>query len=251
MSRVWVGIKRAWKIIWFAIGCLVLTVCIFLIWRVSSTGIPNNLEALSKNNRLSTLYAQKGEDMYMFKQAQDVITRGENNSGYFSIPQYVFIPDANQLQLVFRYNNSTLDAVAKDKKLSGSLDRDKDHFDVSLVFYMDLTPENPDDNEYVDSKSIKKIRCKGHITGKDQTTLYNFYRYTFYFDESEEPIDINKLLKDKALIAIHAQFHYKGDMNKDGKEYPDKPYGALLLYDPAAENIRVKLTSDDKKALGA
>ena len=82
-------------------------------------------------------------------------------------------------------------------------------------------------------------------------TLYNFYRYTFYFEESEEPIDINKLMKDKSLIAIHAQFHYKGDMNKDGKEYPDKPYGALLLYDPAVENIRVKLTSDDKKALGA
>ena len=251
MSRVWVAIKRAWKIIWFAIGCVVLTVCIFLIWRVASTGIPDELASLSKNDSLSSLYSQKGEDMYMFKQSQDVITRANYNSGYFSIPEYVFIPDANQLQLVFRYNNSTLESVAKDKKLDKALDRNKEHFDVSLVFYMDLTPENLDDNEYIDSKNIKMIRCKGHVTGSGQTTLYNFYRYTFYFDESEEPIDIKELMEDDALIAIHAQFHYLGDMNIDGKEYPEKPYGALLLFDPDMKNLRVELTSDDKKALGA
>ena len=249
MSRVWVAIKRAWKIVWFALGCVVLTVCIFLIWRVSSTGTPDELATLSKNDKLSSLYAEKGEDMYMFKQSQDIITRADYNSGYFSIPEYVFIPDANQLQLVFRYNNSTLEAVAKDKKLDKELDRNKDHFDVSLVFYTDLTPENLDDNGYIDSDNVKKVRCKGHVTGKGQTALYNFYRYTFYFDESEEPIDINELLKDETLIAIHAQFNYNGDMNKDGEEYPKKPYGALLLYDPDMKNLRVELTSDDKKAL--
>ena len=40
-------------------------------------------------------------------------------------------------------------------------------------------------------------------------------------------------------------------MNVDGKEYPEKPYGALLLFDPDMKNLRVELTSDDKKALGA
>lgn len=251
MSRVWVGIKRAWKLIWFAIGCLVLTVCIFMIWRVSSTGTPDKLATLSRNDSLVSLYAKDGENMYMFKQAQDVITRAEYNSGYFSIPEYVFIPDANQLQLVFRYNNSTLEAVSKDKKLKETLSRDGDHFDVSLVFYMDLTPENLEDNEYIDSENVQKIRCKGHVTGKEQTTLYNFYRYTFFFEESEEPIDIKVLMESNNLIAIHAQFHYVGDMNNDGEEYPEKPYGALLLYDPSAENIRVELTSDDEDALKA
>ena len=251
MSRVWVGIKRAWKIIWFALGCIVLTVCIFLIWRVSSTGTPDELMVLSKNDDLVKLYTQKGEDTFMFKQKQDIITRTDYNSGYFSIPEYVFIPDANQLQLVFRYNNSTLEYVARDKKLPAALDRNADHFDVSLVFYMDLTPENLEDNEYIDSENVKAIRCKGHVTGKDQTTLYNFYRYTFFFEESEEPIDINALMKGNSLIAIHAQFNYVGDMNVDGVEYPEKPYGALLLYDPAMENIRVELTSDDIDSLTA
>ena len=251
MSRAWVGIKRAWKLIWFAIGCLVLTVCIFMIWRVSSTGTPDELAVLSKNDSLVALYAKDGENMYMFNQAQDIITRADYNSGYFSIPEYVFIPGANQLQLVFRYNNSTLEEVSKDKGFEGPLSRGYDHFDVSLVIYKDLTPENLEDNKYVDSENVQKIRCKGHVTGKAQTTLYNFYRYTFFFEESEEPIDIKTLMEANDLIAVHAQFHYVGDMNKDGAEYPEKPYGALLLYDPSAENIRVELTSDDEDALKA
>ena len=251
MSRVWVGIKRVWRLICFALGCVVLTVCIFLIWRVASTDTPDEIAVLSKNDSLSSVYEAKGEELYMFKQKQDIITRAEYNSGYFSIPEYVFIPDANQLQLVFRYNNSTLESVATDKELSEALDRNEDHFDVSLVFYMDLTPENLDDNEYIDSENVKMIRCKGHIENKAQTTLYNFYRYTFYFDESEEPIDINELMKNDSLIAVHAQFHYLGDMNIDGNEYPEKPYGALLLYNPDMKNLRVELTDDDMEALEA
>lgn len=249
MSRVWVGIKRAWRLIWFALGCLVLTVCIFLIWRVSSTGTPDEIATLSSNERLSAVYEEKGEELYMFKQNQDIITRAEYNSGYFAIPEYVFIPDANQLQLVFRYNNSTLEAVAKDKKLDAELDRGKEHFDVSLVIYTDLTPENKDDNEYIDSENVKMLRCTGHLDKKDQTALYNFFRYTFYFDECEESIDLNELLKDETVIAVHAQFYYNGDLEASEVPYSTSPYGALLLYDPSASNLRVELTDDDIEAL--
>lgn len=251
MSRVWVGIKRAWKLICFAIGCIVLTVCIFMIWRVSSTGTPDSVAVLSVNESLSSLYEEKGEELYMFKQNQDIITRAEYNSGYFAIPEYVFIPGANQLQLVFRYNNSTLDSVAKDKGFAEPLDREGDHFEVSLVIYTDLTPENKNDNDYIDSENVKKVRCKGHVTQKDQTTLYNFYRYTFYFDESEEFIDVKNLLNSNLLIAIHAQIYYKGDLESSETPYEDRPYGALLLYDPSMNNIRVELTDDDIEALDA
>ena len=245
MSRVWVGIKRVWRFIGILCGILVFAVCAFMIWRVSSTGTPEELDRLSSNEKLLSAYSEQGESLYMFKQHQDIITRAEYNSGYFSIPDYVFIPDANQLQLVFRYNNSTLKSVATDKGLDKPLDREGDYFDVSLVLYVDLTPDNPDDNEFTDSANVKKIRCKGHVSGKDKTTLYNFYRYTFYFDEAEEPIDIKSLLADKSLIAIHAQFYYN-----EGLDYNNAPYGALLLFDPAAKNSQVELTSADKKALG-
>ncbi|MBE6534931.1 MAG: hypothetical protein E7678_08235 [Ruminococcaceae bacterium] len=245
MSRVWVGIKRFWKIFGFLCGCIVLVVCVFMLWRVFSTKTPKELDRLTPNEKLLSVYSEQGESMYMFKQNQDIITRAEYNSGYFAIPDYTFIPDANQLQLVFRYNNSTLKSVSADKGLSEVLDRDGDYFDVSIVLYIDLTPDNPDDNEFTASETIKKIRCKGHVVGKDKTTLYNFYRYVFYFDEAEEFIDIKELMEGDSLIAIHAQFYYN-----DGLDYNEAPYGALLLYNPEMKNIQVELSSKDKKALG-
>ena len=236
--------RSAWKIFGFLCGCIVLTVCIFMIWRVSSTGTPKEIDSLSANERLLSVYSEQGDSLYMFKQNQDIITRADYNSGYFAIPDYTFIPDANQLQLVFRYNNSTLKAVATDKALDKIPSRDGDYFDVSIVLYIDLTPDNLDDNEFTNSENIKKIRCKGHIVGKDKTTLYNFYRYSFYFDEADEPIDIKELMAGNSLIAIHAQFYYN-----DGLDYNEAPYGALLLYNPAMDNITVELSANDKKAL--
>lgn len=244
MSRVWVAIKRTGRLLGFLCGCVVLVICVFMIWRVFSTGTPKELDRLTPNDKLLSAYTEQGESLYMFKQNQDVITRAEYNSGYFAIPDYKFIPDANQLQLVFRYNNSTLKAVATDKSLPEVPDRDGDYFDVSVVLYVDLTPDNSEDNEFTNSENIKKIRCRGHVDGKDKTTLYNFYRYTFYFDEADEPVDLNELMESGSLIAIHAQFYYT-----DGLDYNEAPYGALLLYDPAMKNMTVELSSNDKKAL--
>lgn len=244
MSRVWVAIKRIWKFLGIIIGCVVFAVCVFLIWRVSSTGTPKEIDSLSKNEKLSALYAEQGENLYIFKQNQDIITRADYNSGYFSIPDYAIIPDANQIQLVFRYNNSTLKAVATDKGLAEVPDREGDYFDVSIVLYVDLTPENTEDNGDTNSPNIKKIRCKASTESKAKTTLYNFYRYTFDFEESDEPVDIKELIEGNTLIAIHAQFYYNEEL-----DYNERPYGALLLYDPAMKNLDVKLSADDKKAL--
>ena len=244
MSRVWVAIKRFGRVLGFLCGIVVLAVCAFMLWRVFSTGTPKTIDTVSKNDRLSAVYAEKGEDMVIFKQNQDIITRADYNSGYFAIPDYAFFPESNQLQLVFRYNNSTLKALKKDKGLSEVPDRNGDYFDVSLVLYLDLTPENLEDNEDPDSPNVKKIRCLGHVDAKDKTTLYNFYRYTFYFDECDEPVDISKLMADGSIIAIHAQFYYLEEL-----DYSSAPYGALLLYNPADKNLDVPLSSADKKAL--
>lgn len=244
MSRVWVGIKRIWRFLGILVGLIVFAVCVFMIWRVSSTGTPKELEALSKNDKLSAAYSESGEELYMFKQNQDIITRADYNAGYFSIPDYCFIPDANQLQLVFRYNNSTLKALATDKKLDSVPDREGDYFDVSLVLYIDLTPDNDEDNGDTNSPNIKKIRCKASDVKKGKSTLYNFYRYTFDFEDCDEPLEIKELLDSGTVIAIHAQFYYNEELN-----YDESPYGALLLYDPDMKNIRVKLSSADKKSL--
>ena len=259
MSRVWVAFKRSWKVFSILCGIVTFGVCAFMLWRVFSTGTPKKIDTISSNENLVSAYSEQGGDLYMFKQKQDTLTRAEYNYGYFGIPDYVFIPDANQLQLVFRYNNSTLKYLAKDKNLEEVPDRSGDYFDVSVVVYIDstpndlednyidLTPENLDDNEYAFSDVVSQVRFKGHVNAKDKTTLYNFYRYTFDFDEvaeGEEPVDLNELLKSGKLSLVYADFYYNDEL-----DYNNKPYGSLLLYNCEDEDRQVKLSYADKNAL--
>ena len=242
MSRAWVVIKRFGKLIKFAFFCLVFSIIIFFAWRVFSTSIPKDLKNLTPNDQLKAAYSQKGDDLYMFTQKYDPITRADRNEGYFSVPKAVFIPDANQAQIVFRYNRSTLRSVAKDYELSSIPSRDEELFDVTLVLYIDLTPENKDDTYDSDNEDIKTVTV--HATAKEsgKSTLYNFYRYVFEFDKADEPVDIAKLIEDGSLIYVQTHIYYKDDI-----DYNEPAYGAIRIYDARVEKEQVKLTKADKK----
>lgn len=244
MSRVWVIFKRAGRLLKFLLFCLVLTVCILLLWRVFSTGMPKEIKHLSPNEKLNAAYAEQGEELYVFEQGYDDITRAERNAGYFGVSEAQFIPSANQAQIVFRYNNSTIKAVAEDYSLSAIPSREEELFDVSLVVYIDLTPDDQEDNYDIGSESIKAVRV--HHTSKERASsqLYNFYRYVFDFENAEEPLDIAELLENGSIIAIHTQIYYKGDL-----DYSETAYGALCIYDYRRDDEKVKLTKDEKKAL--
>ncbi len=244
MSRVWVILKRLGKVVKFLFVCLVLTVFVFMGWRIFSTGAPDGIKTLIPNEKLSAAYAEKGEGLYIFEQKYDDITRAERNSGYFAVPEAVFIPEIDQAQIIFRYNNSTIRRVAEDLKLETVPDREQDLFDVSLVFYIDLTPDNPNDNDDVNSEGLKKIRVKPTEKICERTTLYNFYRYSFDFENAEEPIDMSQLMEDGLLIAVHAEFYYGSE-----PDYTETPYGALNLYYHLRSNYDVKMSTKDKKAL--
>ena len=244
MSRVWVVLKRLGKVIKFLFVCLVLTVCVFMGWRIFSTGIPSDIKPLLPDNELREAYAEKGDELYIFEQKYDDITRAERNSGYFAVPEAVFIPEIDQAQIVFRYNNSTIRRVAEDLSLDPVPDREQKLFDVSLVFYIDLTPEDDTDNDDLSSAGLKKIRVKPSAEKCERTTLYNFYRYSFDLEDAEEPIDMSALMEEGLLIAVHAEFYYG-----DEPDYEKTPYGALSLYYHQRTNYDVKLSSKDKKAL--
>ncbi len=249
MSRAWVIIKRTFKYLKFAVICLIIAICIFMIWRISSTGAPKTVKYIMPNEKLCTLYAEKGEDMYMFRQNYDNITRTEERYGYFAIPDVVFIPDANQAQILFRYNNSTVHSVASDYELTEAPDRSLDMFDVTLMLYIDLTPDNEEDNyskvneDGTPNENIRTMRFQPSDAVCDRTTLYNFYRYTFDL-VADDGTSLSELLDDKRLIAIHTEFYYNGDIN-----YEENPFAALSIYDSRRDNIQVKLSGKDKKAL--
>ena len=244
MSRAWVIFKRIGRLLKFLLICIVITVCIFMLWRVFSTGTPKELKALSPNDKLCSLYAEQGEDMYVFDQNYDDITRTPKAYGYFAVPEAVFIPEANQAQIVFRYNNSTIRSLASDFLLESLPDRESDLFDVSLTLFIDLTPENTEDNYEKDSASVRVVRVRPTSAESDRTTLYNFYRYTFDFENAETPVDFESLLESDMLIAVHTEVYYN-----EAIDYGDDPYGAICIYDYRKENRPVDLKGRDKKAL--
>lgn len=241
MSRAWVIIKRMGRVLKFLFVCVILTVCVFMLWRIFSTGIPKEIDTLMPNEELRLAYAEKGKELNIFTQKYDEITTAEHNYGYFAVPKAVFIPELDQAQIVFRYNNSTLTSLATDYSLSAAPDREKDVFDVSLVFYIDLTPEDLEDNDDIGSENIKEIRVLPDDSISERTTLYSFYRYSFDFDDE---LDMQQLIDDGLLISVHAEFYYLEDL-----DYNESPYGALSLYHHQRSNRDVKITARDKKAL--
>ena len=257
MSRTRVIFKRLGKLFKFAIACILVAVIAILIWRLFTTSIPSELSPLIPNEKLKAAYAQSGDDLYIFEQKYDTLTRGANNSGYFSIEQARFIPTANQAQIIFRYNNSTIEKVAADKKLAEVPSRDTELFDVSLVLYIDLTPENKNDNflknsEFSDSnvmydmfvnpETTKAVRLTPNANKQAKSDLYNFYKYTFEFDSAE--LDLADLIKENKLVTAHADIYYNKEI-----DYEKDAYGTICIFDARAENLKVALTNEDKELL--
>ncbi len=250
MSRAWVIIKRIARVLKYLLVLLVLSICIFLLWRaLFSTETPKSLKYITPNESLSSLYAEKGDDIDIIRQNYDPITRSEKANGYFSVPTAIFIPEINQAQIVFRYNNSTVRRLAKDYSLAQVPDRNQTLYDVSLALYIDLTPDNTEDNtkkneDGTPNPNIKIIRIHPNQDSilSERTSLYSFYRYTF--DIESEGLSFSALRESGALLAVHVDVYYNEDIN-----YENDPYGALLIYTDGVRDIPVKLEAKDKKAL--
>ena len=86
MSRVWIAIKRFGRILKFLLVCLVVAVCVFMVWRIFAGGTPKEIKALLPTDDLKLAYSQKGDELYIFEQKYDDITRAEYNEGYFAVP---------------------------------------------------------------------------------------------------------------------------------------------------------------------
>ncbi len=253
MSRASVVLKRLGFVGKIALGLFVFAVCAFMLWRIFSMGTPSEIKTVTPNEKLSAAYTAKGDDLYMFKQSYDEINTDKATKGYFAVPEVVFIPEANQVQLVFRYNNSTLKSLAEDKKLSSVPDKNSDLFDVSLCLYTALVPEYEKDNlgnaEITKDDIGKKVgQLRFLPSGKpisERTTLYCFYRYTFDC-VSEDGQSLSQLLDEGKLISAQCHIYYNGDKNLE-----EAPYGAISIYDSRRENKQVMLSKNDKKALEA
>ena len=155
-----------------------------------------------------------GGELYGFDQDQYTITRAKDNYGYFSIEDFVIIPEARQVQIIFRYNNNTIKKIAEKYNLGEITDRTQELFEVTLVKTEDMTPDISTDN-YDESKLIK-TRYHASQVIEAQTMLYNYRRIVF------ENVDI-----DENTFGLFADIYYVGAINN----YEQKAEGTLCLYD--------------------
>ena len=242
MSIVGKGFRALGCLIKLFFGLLVFVVVGFLLWRIFSANTPDELTALSVNDSIYEAYEESDGDLYMFQQGQSTITRAPNTRGYFSVTHAMFIPDANQIQIVFRYNNSTLEHLVRDKELDAIPDRSENVYDVTLFCAVDLTPDNLEDNPWISDEGTRTFRCTGELVESMEESLYNYRKYVFDFDECDE--DIRELLDSGLLLVVYADVYYVGDL-----DYEEDPYGALCLYDYKTKIKEVKLSREECKAI--
>ncbi len=222
-----------WRVVKWSISLLLCVVCGIILWRVFSSGDPEEVKYLMGNDALYEAYDEHGKDLVLQYQMQDTITLAEYNRGYFSITQYVFIPEAKQVQLVFRYNNSTIKHLTQDYGLAQIPDKSEELFDLTLVTTTDLTPDDREDN--ANTENLTMERYYPSAATRTETSLYTYYR--FVFDNVEITPD---------MLYVFADIYYEGDL-----DYEKRPYGTLCLYDDESPWVPYKLSRTERKMLEA
>ncbi len=212
---------------------LIASVVGILAWRLLSSGDPKSMKTIIATDELVEAYGVHGEDMNMFSQSQIPITTDKENRGYFSVTRSVFIEEAEQLQLVFRYNNSTIKHLKEDYTLDELPDRKEDLYDASIVIAYDLTPEDKEDNENNENIKLDRLYPVDKYTQSDTKNVYNYRKYVF-----------NDVKIDDSVLFVDFDVYYLGDL-----DYKEEAYGALRIYDAETENEVYKWTSADKKEL--
>ena len=220
---------------------LVFGTIIFFIWRAFfSTAIPSNVRSLAPNPALKEAYETalaEGKELTVFYQESqyDTTTVRDKNYSYFSAKDARFIVEANQVQLLFRYNNATIRHLVEDYGLTETPERESDLYDVTLYVAYDLTPADLTDNAGNDPASVKFVRY--HATSSEPATslMYNYRRMTF------DGLDMT--VTDNPVLAVYVDVYYLGDL-----DYEAEPYGTICIYDYAAENTYESL---DKSVIAA
>lgn len=209
---------------------LVWGIIALVLWRVIFSGrVPKNMTTLTANDAVVQAY----EDGILSIYTQDCapVNMNSETAGYFWVSQALFIPEANQVQVLVRYNNSTLRHIAEDFDLGEDNipTREEEVIDVTLAVWVDPDPTN----ETTTDRELVRIHPTGEAEA-DQTAMYNYRRYVF------DGVDFENL----NIINMTVDVYYKGSVN-----YDRAAYSTIVVYEPRYENLPYDLTGRDKRAL--
>ncbi len=157
---------------------LIVFVCALLIWRVAfSQKPPKELRLIAPNAVLCDAFAKEDGKLTVLEQPSQVsYTEAEDNQAYFRYDWCVFIEQADQVQLLFFYNNSTLEKIAEEHGLEEELPAGSEVFDVLLTQYIDVTPEGHEGDIVTEKVELTPSDCD---LGSNRNGMYTFLRYTF------------------------------------------------------------------------
>ena len=220
---------------WFFVS-LAAMVFVVMIWRINAMeNVPSSMKALTVTEDTYAAYlaaTQSGQTLQVYTQGLvDPVSTNDEAYGYFWIADAVVIPDAQQLQVVVQYNNSTLEHLADDFKLLDVPSREDEVIAVRLRVITDATPEDPTDNDEEAHWLSQSIEPTGtpRVGSKD---VYNYRRFVF---------DGVSFAKD--MIALAVDFYYAGATDAEA------PMATLFVYYNGGDDEVVKLTKDDIKAM--
>ena len=212
---------------------LIVSVLGVLIWRmVFSTKIPKSIDVMTPNAKLSEAYEANGGNLTYCYQELATISKAEKSYGYFSVETCVFIPEANQVQLIFRYNNSTILHLQEDYGLAEVPQKSQHLFDVSLVVATDPTPNDHSDDYSGEALETHRILPSADPI-REETTLYTFYRYVF-----------DGVTVEDVTNSVYLDVYYVEDIH-----YDQPPYSTLLLYAWDEPWLEYPLSGADRKAI--
>ena len=227
--------RRVRRIVWTVLRLLAFFIIGIVLWRVLfSDRIPSAAKTLLVNEQTYSAYQSNGKSLAMYTQSHEQLTFREDTdgiTGLFWVMQSVFIPEAEQIQLLTRYNNSTLQHVKEDFSLATLPDREATIADVTLVVVTDPTPSDRENGD----EQTTRYHASADPT-KHQTSMYNYRKYVFD----------GVVIDPATTLEVVVHFYYAGCV-----DYTSEPYAALRIYDNLSENESVKLTSRDKRALTA
>ena len=204
-----------------------------VLWRIFMLGTPGEMKNVVPNERLCAAYEASGGELTLYYQDQNTITRAEDSYGYFGAPYVTFIKEADQLQVVFRYNLSTLKHLKEDYSLDWTPDRSGTYFDVTVSVSTDLTPDIAEDNSGNDPDAVLQTRYHPTSFTTYQNSLYNYVKFVF-----------DDVCIEDDTLAVFLDVYYVDDI-----DYEKEPYGALCLYDYKSKNVDRELTSKDIEAI--
>ncbi len=210
---------------------LIFAVCGMMLWRVIfSQNPPDGFDEISANDRLCAALAEHGELTVLLQEDQVKYTEGEDNYAYFNLDYCYFFKEADQVQLLLFYNNSTLERLAEELELESVPPRGEEVFSLKLSQYVDVTPD-----DYVKANE-NDILTEEHILTPSKceittNSLYTFLRYTF------DGVEL-----DADTVVIYLDMCY-------GEGAREESCGTLRLYHRDSATTERTLSNKERKIL--